>query len=812
MLKNYFKILLRTTRKNPLYMFINVFGLAVGMAVSMLIFLFVQHEFSYDSYHENAERIVRVSRAWFNPDGETSLHLGHTAPPFGPLIKSDYPDEVAYSARMLESNPLVAKGDTKFIEDNFTFADPEIFDIFSINVIEGDAKKAMSQNDGVVISQSSALKYFGDSSPLGEELLIELSGQKFTFQVRGVFEDFPDNSHFHPTFFASMMPVVMFYGGPDAIMSNYGSNSFSTYLLLNEGVDRLAFEEKLPNLIDKYMGQTQAGQPMSEGTKLYLWPLEDIHLYSNLDTEIEANGDIGYVYIYLAVALFILLIACINFMNLSTARSSLRSMEVGLRKVMGADKGSLIRQFMGESFMLTILSMGIALLLVYLFLPTFSDFSEKQLTLNFLENPEFLLGIVGLVIVVGLISGSYPALFLSGFQPGKVLKGVFKAGKNHEHFRSVLVVGQFAISVVLIVAVLVVVNQLDFMQSKDLGFQKEDVVLLPTSPAIEQNYEIIKDRLENQPGIQAVTVSSRAPSGRLLDNQGTSVEINGELTQLEIRIANIYVGHNFLKTYGIPLSAGRDFDVLRASDSTEAFILNETAIREIGWESPEAAIGKQFLYGAKRGFVTGVMKDFHFENLHQPIVPLLFEINSNGNNVGNNVMSIKIDAENRNQTMAYLKDEWAALRPGFPFEPRFVDQGFNEQYAAEQRVKTIFTFFSALAVLISVLGLLGLVTFATAQRTREIGIRKVMGAETASILILLGKDFLKLVLIGFLIAIPISWLGMSSWLADFAYTAGISWTVFLWAGLIAGAIAAFTVTAQSLKAAWADPVKSIKSE
>jgi putative ABC transport system permease protein len=294
----------------------------------------------------------------------------------------------------------------------------------------------------------------------------------------------------------------------------------------------------------------------------------------------------------------------------------------------------------------------------------------------------------------------------------------------------------------------------------------------------------------------------------LLDNQGTSVEIDGELTQLEIRIADIDVSHNFLKTYGIPLAAGRDFDVLRASDSTEAFILNETAVREIGWESPEAAIGKQFLYGAKRGFVTGVMKDFHFENLHQPIVPLLFEIGSNGNNV----MSIKIDAENRDQTMAYLKEEWAALRPGFPFEPRFVDQGFNEQYAAEQRVKTIFTFFSALAVLISVLGLLGLVTFATAQRTREIGIRKVMGAETSSILILLGKDFLKLVLIGFIIAIPISWFGMSSWLADFAYAAGISWTVFLWAGLIAGVIAAFTVFAQSLKAAWTDPVKSIKSE
>ncbi|MDG1277259.1 MAG: ABC transporter permease [Algoriphagus sp.] len=789
-------------------MFINVFGLAVGMAVSILIFLFVQHELSYDRWNTKADRIVRVSRAWFNPDGEVSLHLGHTAPPFAPLIQSDFPDEVEAVTRMLESDPLVMHDDKKFIEDHFTFADPEIFDIFSINVLEGDAKKALQQGNGVLVSQSMAKKYFGDEPAMGQELRLGLGGSEFTALVSGVFEDFPDNSHFHPTFLASMQPVIMFFGGQEAFMSNFGGNSFSTYLLLNEGVDRQTFEDKLPTLIDRHMGETKSGTPMSEGTKLFLWPLEDIHLYSNLDTEIEANGDIAYVYIYLAVALFILLIACINFMNLSTARSSLRSMEVGLRKVMGADKSNLIRQFMGESFMLTTISMILALILVFFFLPIFSDFTDKQLSLNFFQNPEFLLGIVGLIVLVGLISGSYPALFLSGFQPGKVLKGAFKVGKGHERFRSVLVVGQFAVSVVLIVAVLVVVNQLDFMQSKDLGFEKEDIVLLPASPQIEQNLLLVQDRLENHSGIKSVTISSRAPSGRLLDNQGASAEIDGEITQLEIRIADIDVGHNFLKTYGIPLVAGRDFDVLRASDSTEAFILNETAVREIGWESPDAAIGKQFYYGSKRGFITGVMKDFHFESLHQPIVPIVFEIGQNGNNL----MSIKIDASQREETLAYLKEEWATLRPNFPFEPRFVDQGFNEQYAAEQRVKTIFTFFSGLAVLISILGLLGLVTFATAQRTREIGIRKVMGAETGNILLLLGKDFLKLVGIGFLIAIPISWFGMNSWLEDFAFHIGISWTVFLFAGLIAGLIAGITVMSQSLKAAWADPVKSIKSE
>lgn len=808
MLKNYLKILIRNTRKNPLYLFINVFGLAVGMAVSILIFLFVQHELSYDKYHANSDRIYRVSRAWFNPDGAISLHLGHAAAPFGPLMKSDYGDDIEAVGRFFHYEPLVKYQDKAFEEGNFFFADPEVFDIFSFHMIEGEAKDALANSDGLIISESMSKKYFGQDNPIGKELELNLAGQEATFQVRGLMEDMPDNSHFHAEFLASMAPVVAFYGGQDAFMSNYGGNNFSTYVLLNEGVDYKAFEEKLPALIDKYMGESQSGVPMSKGTKLILWPMTDVHLYSNLDSEIEPNSNIDYVYIYLAVALFILLIACINFMNLSTARSSMRSMEVGLRKVMGADKSRLIRQFMGESFMMTTVSMVVALVLVYLFLPTFSNFTGKVLTLNFLKNPEYIVGLVGLVLLVSLVSGSYPALFLSGFSPAKVLKGAFKAGKGHEQFRSVLVVGQFAISVVLIVAVLVVVRQLEFMQNKDLGFDKEDIIVLPSSPAIQENYLILKDRLERHQGINAVSISSRVPSGRLLDNQGSTAEIDGEMTQLNVRIADIHVAHNFLDTYGIPLVAGRDFDFNLASDSTEAFILNEVAIREIGWASPEEAIGKKFLYGGRRGYVTGVMKNFHFESLHQPIVPIVFMISQDRNNQ----VSLKIDAENQEQTMAYIKEEWAALRPDFPFEPIYVDEGFNRQYESEERVKTIFTFFSGLAVIISILGLLGLTTFATQQRTREIGIRKVMGAETANILVLLGKDFLKLVLIGFVIAIPVSWFGMSSWLEDFAYKIGINWTVFMWAGLIAGAIAAITVMSQSLKAAWADPVKSIKSE
>ncbi len=789
-------------------MFINVFGLAVGMAVSILIFLFVQHELSYDAYHDKSERIYRVSRSWTNANGEVSLHLGHLAPPFGPLIKSDFEDQVEEVVRFFNAGLLIKSGENSFVEDEFFFADPEVFEVFSWKMLEGDPIASLKDSDGVLISEDMAIKYFGDIKAMGKELIAEVDGMEMTFQVRGVFENVPDNSHMHPDFIASMNPVVQFYGGLEPFMNNFGSNNFSTYVLLKEGNDSQTLEALFPSMIDRNMGEAQAGIPMSKTTSLTLWPLEDIHLYSNLDSEIEANGNIDYVYVYLAVALFILLIACINFMNLSTARSSMRSMEVGLRKVMGADKSRLIRQFMGESSMMTIISMVFALVLVYLFLPTFSNFTDKELSLNFIKNPEFIVGIAGLIVFVGLISGSYPALFLSGFSPAKVLKGAFKAGKGHEQFRSVLVVGQFAVSVVLIVAVLVVIQQLDFMQNKDLGFEKEDIVVLPSSPAIEQNYQIIKDRLEGQQGIKAVSISSRVPSARLLDSQGGTAEVGGDMNQIDVRIADIHVSHNFLDTYRIPIVAGRDFNFNLASDSTEAFILNEVAVQEIGWASPEEAVGKKFHYGGRRGFVTGVMKNFHFESLHQPIVPIVFMISQDRNNR----VSLKIDSENKEQTMAYLKEEWAALRPDFPFEPLYVNEGFNRQYEAEQRVKVIFTFFSGLAVIISILGLLGLTTFATQQRTREIGIRKVMGAETMNILILLGKDFLKLVLIGFLIAIPISWFGMSSWLEDFAYKIGISWTVFLWAGLIAGAIAAATVMSQSLKAAWADPVKSIKSE
>ncbi|WP_373493672.1 ABC transporter permease [Aquiflexum sp.] len=808
MLHNYLKIFIRNLKKNPAYILINILGLSVGMAASILIFLFVQHELSYDKYHEHSDRIYRVSRAWFNPDGETNLHLGHAAPPFGPLLKSDFEGQIQEAVRLMNVNVVAKDGAKVFEEKRFFFSDPEVFKVFSWPLLEGDAETALTFPDGMVISKTMAEKYFGTQDAVGKSLEIMIGSEAVNMQVRGVMEDVPDNSHFRADFLASMEPVVDFYGGYESMMKNFGSNNFGTYLLLEQGVDVNDLEGQIPDFIDRHLPKSSQGFSASMGTKLFLWPLTDIHLHSNLDSEIEPNSSIEYVYIYSAIAIFILLIACINFMNLATARSAKRALEVGLRKVLGADRQLLVRQFMAETIVMSLIALIAALLIAYIFLPTFSNFTGKLLSLNFFSHPEYLIGLLALVVVVGLLAGSYPSLFLSGFQPVKVLKGTYKIGSIHEKLRSFLVVGQFAISVILIVAVMVVLNQLDFMKNKDLGFDKDEIVVLPAYDEFIGNYEMMQERLLQQPGIENVALGSRIPSGRLLDAQGAQAEVNGELLPIEVRIADIHVSHSFVETFGMEMVAGRDFDFNMASDSTEAFILNESAIRAIGWSSAEEAINKPFQYGIRRGYVTGIVKDFHFESLHQPISPMVFLIPTDRFNE----VAIKIKGENKEATLAFLQGEWVAMKPDFPFNYYLVSDRFEQQYEAEEKVGAVFGFFAGLAILISVLGLFGLAAYATEQRTKEIGIRKVMGASIWSIVSLLGMDFLKLVFFGFLLAIPIAWYGMNGWLDNFAYSVSVSWVVFLIAGFTATLIAALTVSSQSIRAAMINPVDAFKVE
>lgn len=808
MLFNYLKIFIRNLKKNPVYILINILGLSVGMAASILIFIFVQHELSYDNYHQHGDRIFRVSRAWFNPNGEANLHLGHAAPPFGPLLKSDFQGKIEEAVRLMNVKLVVKEGDDVFEESKFFFSDPEVFKVFSWKLVEGDPSTALTFPDGLVLTQSMAKKYFGDQSAMGEYMEVKIGSASMDMQVRGIMEDVPDNSHFQLDFLASMEPVVEFYGGYEAVMKNFGSNSFSTYLLLEEGIDAEDLEAELPAFIDRHIPPSAQGFSASMGTKLFLWPLRDIHLYSNLDSEIEPNGSIEYVYIYSAIAVFILLIACINFMNLATARSAKRAMEVGLRKVLGADRPLLVKQFMSETIFMTFIALLLALAMVALSINSFGDFTNKQLEMNFLDSPYYILALLFLVIAVGLISGSYPSLFLSGFQPVKVLKGTYKIGSIHEKLRSFLVIGQFAISIVLIVAVLVVIQQLDFMKDKDLGFEKEEIVVLPAYVEFTDNYEMLRERLISNSGVSEVSLGSRLPSGRLLDAQGAQAEVRGELSPIDVRIADIHVSHSFFKTFEMKIVAGRDFDYNMASDSTEAFILNQSAVRAIGWENEEEAIDKQFLYGNRRGYVVGVVKDFHFESLHQPISPMVFLIPQDRFNE----VAIKIRSESKEETLEFLKAEWQAMKPDFPFNYYFVADRFNQQYEAEEKVGTVFGFFAGLAILISVLGLFGLSAYATERRVKEIGIRKVMGASIWGIVSLLGRDFLKLVLIGFILAIPLAYFGMNSWLANFAYKISISWSVFFFAGLVATIIAAVTVSSQSIRAAMINPVDAFKVE
>ncbi|MEQ9264037.1 MAG: ABC transporter permease [Balneolaceae bacterium] len=810
MLKNYLKIAFRNLGKNPGYSFINVFGLALGIMAFILILLYINHELSYDTYHENSDDIYRVSREWKNQDGETSLHLGHVAPPFAVLIKEDYSAYVEESVRLFNVSPLISYENNHFVEDRFFFADAEVFNVFSWEMIHGNPETALVAPDGIVITETTAMKYFGETDVVGKQLTFSLSGAELPFQVNGVVKDVPDNSHFQFDFLASMVPLIQFYGGYDNFMGNFGNNSFSTFLLLNENADPVELEAKFPELIDKVFPaqNNNNGLNSSEFMSLHLMPLTDIHLRSNLDSEIEANGNIEYVYIYSAVALFILFIACINFMNLSTARSSKRANEVGLRKVMGAQRTSLIRQFMGESFLLAFLGLIVAIVLVEVLLPYYNNFVGKDLIFNFITDLKWISILLGVVLVIGVVAGSYPAMVLSAFQPATVLKGSFKAKNSHQFFRSALVVTQFTISIGLIVSMGIVYQQLDFIQSKDLGFNKENVAVLSVDPEIESNYVDIKNRLMQQPGVLNVSMQSRVPSGRLLDSQQASVEVNGELESITFRIADIHVSHNFLDLFGIEMVSGRNFDIELASDSSEAFILNEIAIKRLGFVEPEDAIGKQFTYGGRTGFITGVVKDFHFESLHQSIAPIVFMISQGRNNS----IAVRFREAYRDETIAFIEDQWTSYIPNLPFTYQLLEDSFNDQYQSERKLGETFSYFAILAVIIAALGLFGLASFTAQQRIKEIGIRKVLGASVAQLVTLLSTNFAKLIFIAFLIATPIVWFGMNKWLDSFAYHESIPIWIFFAGGIIAIVVAMLTISYQAIKAAVANPVNSLKSE
>ena len=805
MFKNYLTIALRHMSRQKAYTFINVFGLASGFAACILILLYVQNELSYDKHLADHERIYRVTRAWHNADGEVNLHLGHVAPPFGPLLKLDYEGQIEQAVRFLNHDPLLSIPDTdkKFEESDFFFADPEFLEVFSWRLIKGDPENLLVEPYSVVLTESAVVKYFGDEDPMGKSLNYE---NMMDLKVTGVVEDIPTNSHFHPTMFAPMVLVEEYYGGKEAFMSAWGSNNFATYLKFEESVVAADFEAGLSEFIDSHFEEGEYGKA-SEFNKLHLMNITDIHLHSHLDSEIEQNGDIAYIYLFGIVAAFILIIACINYINLATARSSKRIREVGVRKVLGAFRKRLVAQFLTESMVITILALVIGSLLVTSLLPWFNNFSQRALDFDLFSNGFLAILLVAITLITGLFAGIYPAMFLSSFKPAAVLKASSqKTGKGR--LRASLVVFQFLVSIVLLIGVGVVNDQLEYVKTKDLGFGQNRIMVLPSSDEIRSKYELVKQQLLDHPGIDKVAMSSRIPSGRLLDSQGGSVEVDGDMKPLDFRLADVHTDFDFLSTMEIPIIAGRDFNKELSSDSTEAFIINEAAVQAAGWRSNDEAVGKKINYSDRSGYITGVVKDFHFESLKQEIAPVIFMIT--GGRGGSIVL--KLNEEVEEETIAYLHEQWSYLRPGSPFSYYFVDARFNELYQDDERVAELVSYFSIIAVIIGVLGLYGLASFTAEQRYKEIGIRKVMGATVSQILILLTRGFTYLVMIGFVLAAPIAWYLMNLWLETFAYHDSINIFSVLLAGGVAIAIAWITVGIQTWKAANTNPVDTIRNE
>ena len=810
MLKNYFKISFRNLLKNKSSSFINLFGLTIGLTCCMLIGLYIWNELSFDRYHQNADRIYRFSREFFNTDGSTQLHLGHLSPPFGPRLKDDFPD-IEEVIRILQTTVTFRKDDLLYSEDNLFLAEPGIFNMFDVPLLNGDHATALNDPFTLLLSESAAKKYFNSENPVNQT--ITGFGQ-FEFKITGVFKDFPYNSHFHPEMLASFSTLrdSMVYG-EEGLRTNWGNNSFSTFMMLPKGYPVENIASQIPAFLDKNMaGVYEDGKP-SERTKLHILPLTDIHLHSHLDSEIEENGDAKRVAVFAIIALLILLIACINYMNLSTARSANRAKEIGVRKVVGASRKEIIWQFLSESFILSMFASVLAIMFAQLLLPFINEVLGQELQITSTMLFAIPLLVLGVALLTGLMAGFYPALFLSGMKPLRILK---VGGANNQgggaSLRKVLVVSQFAISVVLIIATTVVYKQLNFMQTKNIGLNKDHVITTAYYQRFASNYESFKNEILSNPAIKNIARSSRTPADRLLDSYG-SAEVQLATDSLEksaVDLKSLTIDHRFVPTYELDVAAGRNYREDQGVDRFESFILNESAAKAIGWRNPENAVGKRIVYGGRDAHIVGILKDFHFESLHQDIQPTIFFIPSDSTNY--NYMSIKLDGGNIAGGIAHLEKTWKQFLPQFPFEYHFIDEDFGALYEAEQRQGRVFIGFAILAILVACLGLFGLTAFVAQQRKKEVGIRKVLGATTAGLVGLLSKDFLKLVAIAIVIASPLAYYFMENWLTDFAYRIDLQWPIFLIAGMIAVLIAFLTVSYQSIKAAIANPVDSLRSE
>jgi len=802
MFRNYFKIAWRNLSKNKVFSIINIAGFAIGLTCFVLIAVFVIDELSYDRNSPEAANIYRVNLS-VTGNGDVAVYpLADVA--VGEGMKNAFPEVKAFT-RISPASDFVKYEDKQFKEEHLAFADSNFLRLFSIPLIEGNAKNALVEPSSVVISRSFAKKYFGNSEAVGKSLTIGTYNR--VYKVTGIIDKVPDNSHFHFDAFLSLSSFRI----TNKTWSNLG---YYTYLLLDKNADPKALEAKFPQLVAKYvvpeiqhdMGVSLAEAQKSVNTfRFTLLPLTDIHLRSNTKMEMEANGDIQYVYIFSALALFILLLACVNFTNLSTARAIKRAREVGIRKVMGSVKKQLIVQFLSESVLFTFFSMLLSYFLIFLLLPYFNQLANKSIGFDFFLNYKLILAVLVVSVLAGILAGIYPAFFLSSFNITRVLKGSSMQGSQKKPLRSGLIVFQFFVSTALIIATVIIYQQLHYMQNRKLGYDKDQVLFLPDARLLGKAQSSFKEQLLQDNRVVSASISRSVPGGPIMD--GTEIYPKNENSNGTEIHANIsHVDYDYLRTLGIKILKGRNFSKDFATDSS-AIVINEAAVQQLGWTN-ENAVGRTIVRSGQVELkVIGVVADFNYASLKEKVAPLMMIL---GGNYGGLIMKIKT-ADTRG-FLTDLKKQWNAFNAAGPLEYNFLDEKFAALYASEQRTKQIFSAFAVLAIIIASLGLFGLSAFVIEQRTREIGIRKVLGATVQQVLFLVSKEFLLLVAIAFVISVPVTWWAMHEWLKDFAYRVNIGKGVFVAAGLAAIMIAFCTISFQAMKAALSNPVNSLRTE
>jgi len=802
MIKNFLITSWRIFRRNKIYSLINIVGLSIGIAVCLVIYNYVSFELSYDKYHQYSDRIYRINN---NP-------FASLAPSFTYLLKKEYPEieEIVRIFRL--GNSQISINDEKYIESNVLFAESNIFEIFDIPLHIGNPKSALTEPQHVILSEKLAKKYFKDADPIGQQILLD---NQYLFQVSGIFEDLPKNTHFHMDMIMSYESLRGLYGSEAEDYfwgtNNYSDNVTFTYFRTTENADIHNILTTLPSIIDKNLDARKdksIGRPPSDYVHFDIMKVPEIHLYSQKQAEAEPNGNILYIRIFSIVGFFILLIACINFINLNTARATQRAKEIGLKKVIGADRKLLIIQFFTETFFYIIVSTFAALVITSGLEPFLNESLEINFTINPLTNLSALITIFAIILITTVLAGLYPAVYLSAFQPAAVLKNEITKGKKASYFKNILVIFQFAISIGLIISVIIVFRQMVFIKSANLGFDRENILLLPCSEEIKNNWNTVKVNLEKETDILSCAISKRSPGSELLDSPGFTIRTENELFEGNFKMPHNRIGFDFFKTYGIEMVAGRAFDINYRMDSLESFIINESAVKQLGFQDPQAAIGLETSVPGRKGTIVGVVKNFNYESLRNDILPIISYIKPDEANT----IAIKLAKGNIAGKIESVRNFFKKQFPNYSFDYDFLDDRIAALYQNEKRLQSIFQYFAVITILIAMIGLFGLSIFNAEGKTKEIGIRKVNGASILDIITLLSKKFSLWIIIAFVIVSPITYIFMNKWLANFAFKANIPWWTFLITLLIILIIAFISIFHQTIKAAIRNPIEALRYE